>query len=72
MGSLPGIASHAAAARKVTIRLMLKDPNLIKRPLIIKENRAYQGYEEKSLLDFVTQEVVAATKEAARQETVLP
>jgi len=35
------------------IRLMLKDPNLIKRPLIIKDNRAYQGFEEDSLLDFV-------------------
>ncbi|MEZ4752121.1 MAG: Spx/MgsR family RNA polymerase-binding regulatory protein [Bdellovibrionota bacterium] len=35
------------------IRLMLKDPNLIKRPLIIKDNRAYQGFEEDSLIDFV-------------------
>jgi arsenate reductase len=35
------------------IRLMLKDPNLIKRPLIIKDNKAYQGFEEKTLLDFV-------------------
>lgn len=35
------------------IRLMLKDPNLIKRPLIIKDNRAYQGFEEESLMDFV-------------------
>ena len=35
------------------IRLMLKDPNLIKRPLIIKDNRAYQGFEEKSLMEFV-------------------
>lgn len=35
------------------IRLMLKDPNLIKRPLIIKDNRAYQGFDEKTLLDFV-------------------
>ena len=35
------------------IRLMLKDPNLIKRPLIIKDNRAYQGFDEDSLLDFV-------------------
>lgn len=39
------------------IRLMLKDPNLIKRPLIIKDNKAYQGFDEDSLLDFVaTQE----------------
>lgn len=35
------------------IRLMLKDPNLIKRPLIIKDNRAYQGFDEKSLIEFV-------------------
>src|SRR5262249_6894051 len=35
------------------IRLMLKDPNLIKRPLIIKDNRAYQGFDEKGLIDFV-------------------
>lgn len=35
------------------IRLMLKDPNLIKRPLIIKDNKAYQGFDEKSLMDFV-------------------
>jgi arsenate reductase (glutaredoxin) len=35
------------------IRLMLKDPNLIKRPLLIKDNKAYQGFEEISLMDFV-------------------
>lgn len=35
------------------IRLMLKDPNLIKRPLIIRDNRAYQGFDEKSLIEFV-------------------
>jgi len=35
------------------IRLMLKDPKLIKRPLIIRDNRAYQGFDEKSLFDFV-------------------
>ena len=35
------------------IRLMLKDPNLIKRPLIIRDNRAYQGFDEKSLAEFV-------------------
>ena len=38
------------------IRLMLKDPNLIKRPLIIKDNKAYQGFDEKSLMDFVVKE----------------
>jgi arsenate reductase len=36
------------------IRLMLKDPNLIKRPLIIKDNKAYQGFDEKTLMDFVS------------------
>jgi arsenate reductase len=36
------------------IRLMLKDPNLIKRPLIIKDNKAYQGFEEDALIDFVS------------------
>ena len=30
------------------IRLMLKDPNLIKRPLIIRNNKAYQGFEEET------------------------
>ena len=48
---------HHLGKRRTTkneaIRLMLKDPNLIKRPLIIRDNRAYQGYDEKSLLDFV-------------------
>lgn len=41
------------------IRLMLKDPNLIKRPLIIKDNKAYQGFDEKSLFDFVTLQAAA-------------
>ena len=52
------------------IRLMLKDPNLIKRPLIIKENKAYQGFEEDSLLDFVAQQEAeaAAAALAAKQE----
>lgn len=36
------------------IRLMLKDPNLIKRPLVIKDNKAYQGFEEDTLEEFVT------------------
>jgi arsenate reductase (glutaredoxin) len=48
------------------IRLMLKDPNLIKRPLIIKDNRAYQGFDEKSLLEFVN------TAAAASQIPVAP
>ena len=38
------------------IRLMLKDPNLIKRPLIIKDNKAYQGFDETSLMDFVVKD----------------
>lgn len=42
------------------IRLMLKDPNLIKRPLIIRDNKAYQGFDEKSLLDFVTVQAALA------------
>lgn len=41
------------------IRLMLKDPNLIKRPLIIKDNKAYQGFDEKSLIEFVVQQEAA-------------
>lgn len=48
------------------IRLMLKDPNLIKRPLIIKDNRAYQGFDEKSLLEFVN------TAAAASQVPAVP
>ena len=50
------------------IRLMLKDPNLIKRPLIIKENRAYQGFEEDSLLAFVKAAVEAENQSAAEKE----
>ena len=52
------------------IRLMLKDPNLIKRPLIIKDNKAYQGFDEKSLLDFVT--LQAAALAAAAVVPVVP
>ena len=44
------------------IRLMLKDPNLIKRPLIIKDNRAYQGFDEKSLYDFVSTQNLESAK----------
>lgn len=53
------------------IRLMLKDPNLIKRPLIIRENKAYQGFEESSLLDFVAQQEAeeAAAAAAAEKES---
>lgn len=55
------------------IRLMLKDPNLIKRPLIIRDNKAYQGFDEKSLLDFVTvQAALAKTEVAAQTETNEP
>ena len=52
------------------IRLMLKDPNLIKRPLIIRDNKAYQGFDEKSLLDFVT--VQAAAMQASTVVEVAP
>ena len=52
------------------IRLMLKDPNLIKRPLIIKDNKAYQGFDEKSWLDFVT--LQAAALAAAAVVPVVP
>ncbi|MBI4402669.1 MAG: Spx/MgsR family RNA polymerase-binding regulatory protein [Deltaproteobacteria bacterium] len=55
------------------IRLMLKDPNLIKRPLIIKDNRAYQGFDEKSLLDFVaTAPLVTESPSIASPVIVLP
>ncbi len=52
------------------IRLMLKDPNLIKRPLIIRDNRAYQGFDEKSLLEFVTAANVEAASSVAPTEPV--
>lgn len=54
------------------IRLMLKDPNLIKRPLIIRDNRAYQGFDEKSLLEFVTAANVEAASSVAPTEPVAP
>lgn len=50
------------------IRLMLKDPNLIKRPLIIRDNKAYQGFEEKTLIEFVQQPVAAAAAPAPVQQ----
>lgn len=37
---------------------MLKDPNLIKRPLIIKDNKAYQGFDEGSLMEFVVEDEI--------------
>lgn len=46
------------------IRLMLKDPNLIRRPLIIKDNKAYQGFEEDTLMDFVTDQEAPAVSQA--------
>ena len=46
---------------------MLKDPNLIKRPLIIRDNKAYQGFDEKSLLDFVTVQAALAKAEMPLQ-----
>ena len=50
------------------IRLMLKDPNLIKRPLIIRDNKAYQGFEEKTLLDFVAQPTVVPAPVVQQQQ----
>lgn len=50
------------------IRLMLKDPNLIKRPLIIKENRAYQGFDEDSLVDFIEQQEAAVQAENEKSQ----
>jgi len=49
------------------IRLMLKDPNLIKRPLIIKDNKAYQGFDESSLMDFVKEQEAAAKAAVAAE-----
>ncbi len=54
------------------IRLMLKDPNLIKRPLIIKDNKAYQGFDEKSLLDFVAAQEAAEKAKALVAAQVAP
>ena len=36
------------------IDLMLEDPNLIRRPLVVKGNEYYQGYEEDSLSEFLS------------------
>src|SRR5271155_2610597 len=50
------------------IRLMLKDPNLIKRPLIIKDNKAYQGFDEDSLVDFIEQQEAAVQAENEKSQ----
>jgi arsenate reductase (glutaredoxin) len=40
--------------KKTAIVLMLKDPNLIKRPVIVDKNgKLYQGFEEESLKKFL-------------------
>lgn len=42
--------------KKTAIDLMLKDPNLIKRPVIInKQGALYQGFDEESLTKFLKQ-----------------
>jgi Spx/MgsR family transcriptional regulator len=39
---------------KTAITLMLQDPNLIKRPVILKDNGAlYQGFDEATLGEFI-------------------
>lgn len=41
---------------KTAITLMLEDPNLIKRPLILKEDGSiYQGFDAESLAQFLEQ-----------------
>lgn len=41
-------------SKKDAIRLMLTDPNLIKRPVIVSENgRIYQGFDETTLKAFL-------------------
>ena len=40
--------------KKTAIALMLKDPNLIKRPVIADQNgKLYQGFDEESLKQFL-------------------
>ena len=35
------------------IRLMAKEPNLIRRPLVVRGGRLVAGYDEKALLDLL-------------------
>lgn len=45
---------QATPDKKTAIALMLQDPNLIKRPVIVDEKgRFYQGFEEASLKAFL-------------------
>lgn len=40
--------------KKTAIQLMLQDPNLIKRPVIVDaKGKLYQGFDEESLRDFL-------------------
>ena len=46
--------SKATPDKKTAIDLMLEDPNLIKRPLIVTDDGAlYQGFDEQSLSAFL-------------------
>ena len=36
-----------------TIRLMAKEPNLIRRPLIVRGSRMIAGYDEQALVDLI-------------------
>jgi len=40
-------------APEETLRLMAREPNLIRRPLIIRGSTAIAGYDEKALLDLL-------------------
>jgi arsenate reductase len=47
---------NATPDKKTIIDLMLKDPNLIKRPVIVDSNgKLYQGFDEESLKKFLKQ-----------------
>ena len=35
------------------IRLMAKEPNLIRRPLVVRGAKAVAGYDEEALLDLI-------------------
>ena len=39
--------------KKQAIDMMLQDPNLIRRPFIVKGRDFYQGFEEDTLKDFL-------------------
>ena len=43
---------HPPSAREA-IRLMAKEPNLIRRPLVVRGAKAVAGYDEEALLDLI-------------------